>query len=89
MVLLPRSRGPAVGALGVVVVVAGVVLRLLPPTPQRRIGRGGEVPPPPSSRAPSLCPATVPRTPGASLNGTSNRQKPPPNRFGNLLQPPA
>ena len=27
-----------------------------------------------SSRAPSLCPATVPRTPSASLNGICNRQ---------------
>ena len=32
---------------------------------------GGEVPP---SRAPGLCPATVPLTPSASLNGICNRQ---------------
>ena len=32
---------------------------------------GGEVPP---SRAPSLCPATVPLTPSASVNGVCNRQ---------------
>ena len=30
--------------------------------------------PPPPSRAPSLCPATVPLTPSASLNGICNRQ---------------
>ena len=30
--------------------------------------------PPPSSNAPSLCPATVPPTPSASLNGIGNRQ---------------
>ena len=36
---------------------------------------GGEPPaPPPPSRAPSLCPATVPLTPNASLNGICNRQ---------------
>ena len=35
---------------------------------------GGGVPPPPPSRAPSLCPATVPLTPSASLNGICNRQ---------------
>ena len=33
--------------------------------------KGGEVPP---SRPPSLCPATVPLTPSASLNGICNRQ---------------
>ena len=37
------------------------------------IGKGGGNPPPPS-RAPSLCPATVPLTPSASLNGICNRQ---------------
>ena len=36
------------------------------------IGREA-VPPPPPSRAPSLCPATVPLTPSASFNGDSNR----------------
>ena len=35
---------------------------------------GGEVPPPPLSRASSLCPPTVPLTASASLNGTCNRQ---------------
>ena len=34
---------------------------------------GGEVPPSPS-KAPRLCPATVPLTPSASLNGICNRQ---------------
>ena len=34
---------------------------------------GGEVPPPPS-RAPSLCPATVSLTASASFNGMCNRQ---------------
>ena len=33
---------------------------------------GGEIPPP--SRAPSLCPATVPLTPSTSFNGICNRQ---------------
>ena len=42
--------------------------------PPRDALEGGEVPPPPSSRAPSLCPATVPLTPSASLNGICNRQ---------------
>ena len=66
---------------------------------QRCIGRGGGTPPPPS-RAPSLCPAAVPPTASAGFNGICNRQQPPPtalatpsnrlpNRFGNLLQPPA
>ena len=45
----------------------------------------GGLPPPPSSRAPSLCPATVPLAPSASLNGffvtDSNRPRP-------LWQPP-
>ena len=36
------------------------------------MGRGGRSPPP--SRAPSLCPATVPLTASASLNGICNRQ---------------
>ena len=35
---------------------------------------GGGYPLPPPSRAPSLCPATVPLTPSASLNGICNRQ---------------
>ena len=35
--------------------------------------RGGGTPPP-RSRAPSLCPATVPLTPSASLTGVCNRQ---------------
>ena len=39
--------------------------------PQGCIGKGGRYPPPPS-RAPSLCPATVPRTASAGFNG--NRQ---------------
>ena len=57
-----------------------------------RVGAGdavevGEAPP---SGAPSLCPATVPLTPSARFASTAfitdgNR---PPNRFGNLLQPP-
>ena len=34
----------------------------------------GRCPLPPPSRAPSLCPATVPLTPSASLNGICNRQ---------------
>ena len=46
---------------------------------------GGEVPPPPSSRAPSLCPATVPRTASAPVPMAfvtdSNRSQP-------LRQPP-
>ena len=37
------------------------------------IGRAGGTPPPPS-RAPSLCPATVSLTASASVNGTCNRQ---------------
>ena len=45
----------------------------------RRVGPrdalgGGEVPPPPPTRAPSLCPATVALMPSASLNGICNRQ---------------
>ena len=58
--------------------------------PQGCIGRG-EAPPSPS-RAPSLCPATVPLTPSASFNGICNRRKPPPtalatssNRLSNHL----
>ena len=47
-------------------------------------GGGGHRPRP--SRALSLCPATVSRTPSGSFNGTCNRQYPPPP--GNLLQPP-
>ena len=35
---------------------------------------GGRGTPPPPSTAPSLCPATVPLTPSASLNGICNRQ---------------
>ena len=35
--------------------------------------KGGRYPPPPS-RAPSLCPATVPLTPSAGFNGICNRQ---------------
>ena len=31
-------------------------------------------PSPPPSRAPSLCPATVPLTPSASFHGICNRQ---------------
>ena len=38
---------------------------------QRRTGLS---PPPPPSRAPSLCPATVHLTPSASFNGICNRQ---------------
>ena len=34
----------------------------------------GEVPPPPPSRALGLCPATVPLTASAGLNGSCNRQ---------------
>ena len=42
---------------------------------QRCIRKGGAPPPPsPPSRAPSLCPATVPLTPSASLNGICNQQ---------------
>ena len=40
-------------------------------------GGGGEVPPHDPSRARSLCPATAPLTPSASLNGFCNRQQPP------------
>ena len=36
--------------------------------------KGGRNPPPPASRAPSLCPATVPLTPSAGFNGICNRQ---------------
>ena len=39
--------------------------------------KGGS-PPPPLSRAPSLCPATVSVTASASFNVICNRQKPPP-----------
>ena len=39
-------------------------------SPQGCIGS----PPPPTSRAPSLCPATVPLTPSASFNGICHRQ---------------
>ena len=39
----------------------------------RDVLEGGGYPPPPS-RAPSLCPATVPLTPSASINGIRNRQ---------------
>ena len=35
--------------------------------------KGGR-PPPPPSRAPSLCPATVPLTPSAGFNGICNRR---------------
>ena len=51
-----------------------------PGHPQRCLGwRGGGTPPlepapPPLSRAPSLCPATVSLTPSAGLNGICNRQ---------------
>ena len=45
-------------------------------------------PPPPPSRAPSLCPATVTLTPSAGFNGICNRRYPPPHCFGNLLRPP-
>ena len=38
------------------------------------IGRWGGAPPPPPSRAPCLCPASVPLTASASLNGICNRQ---------------
>ena len=44
----------------------------LPPSPGMH-WKGGEVPRP-SSRAPSLSPATAPLTPSASLNGVCNRQ---------------
>ena len=46
--------------------------------------KGGRYPPAPPSRAPSLCPATVPLTPSARLNAfvtDSNRPQP-------LGQPP-
>ena len=36
--------------------------------------KGGKYPPPPPSRAPSLCPATVPLTASVSFNGIGNRQ---------------
>ena len=42
------------------------------PTGQGRIGRG-EIPPLQGVQS-SLCPATVPLTPGAGLNGICNRQ---------------
>ena len=42
----------------------------LAPSDQGCIGRS----PPLPSTAPSLCPATVPLTPSASLNGVCNRQ---------------
>ena len=45
--------------------------KLLGPSPRDAL-EGGEVPPP--SRAPSLCPTTVPLTPSASLNGICDRQ---------------
>ena len=43
-----------------------------PPPPGMHWKRGRH--PPPASRAPSLCPATVPLTASASLNGSCNRQ---------------
>ena len=43
------------------------------PPPPRDALEGGRYPPPPF-RAPSLCPATVPRTPSAGLDGICNRQ---------------
>ena len=43
------------------------------PRPQGCIGRN-RLPPPPPSRVPSLCPAAVPLTPSARLNGICNRQ---------------
>ena len=55
--------------------------------------RGPGRSPPPPSRARSRCPATVPLTPSASLNGICNRQYPPPtalatssNRLSNRLR---
>ena len=42
-------------------------------TARDALDRGGS-PPPPSSRAPSPCPASVPLTATASLNGICNRQ---------------
>ena len=44
------------------------------PTARDALEGWGSYPPPPSSRAPSLRPATVPLTPSASLNGICNRQ---------------
>ena len=40
------------------------------------IGRGGEVPPPPPSRAPSLCPATVPLKASASTAFVTDSNRP-------------
>ena len=47
-----------------------------PPSSPGMHRKGGEVlqPPPPPFRAPSLCPATVPLTASARLNGICNRQ---------------
>ena len=46
-----------------------VLLSRAPNPCQGCIGRGELPPPPPSSGAPSLCPATVSLTPGASFSG--------------------
>ena len=51
----------------------GLYLRVRRCRLQGCIGKGG-CPPPPRSRAPSLCPATVPLTPSAGFNGFCNRQ---------------
>ena len=85
VVLFPCSRGPVVGALGVVLVVAGVVLRFLLPTAPRRSGRpphasprfrGHEAPvppPPPPGRVLSRPPA-----PPASPTSPCAQRPPPP-----------
>ena len=44
------------------------------PRPPGMHWKGGRYPPPPPSRAPSLCPATVSLTPSASFDGICNRQ---------------
>ena len=48
--------------------------------------KGGS--PPPPSRAPGLCPATVPPTPSAGFNGTCDRQSPPPTQRGGCIPVP-
>ena len=56
-----------------------------PPCPTTRDAwEGGGVTPPPPSREPCLCPAAVPLTASASLNGICNRR----NRPQPLRQPP-
>ena len=68
--VVPPSRGPAAPPKECVVRAATTCAII-----QRGMHwKGGEAaPPPPSSRAPSLCPATVPLTASAGFNGICNR----------------